>query len=269
MVIVNLYPFEETIAKPGVTDEEAIEKIDIGGPSMLRSAAKNHKSVTVVCDPADYNRVLEGLRNKNLLPDLRRELALKVGIDSSKIHIIFPGIQKPQIIINDSKTEAKKIFGMDNEVSGYVINSKEQAKKIIIKGGIIVYPTDTLYGFGVDATNENSINQLNKLKNRTGPISVIAPDKNVVSTWIDIPTNEKDKALENLTPHRTIIYPVRKKVVNSLILGPDNTLGIRIPAHPFCISLAKQCNVPITTTSVNRKGEFPKSNTNDLSLIHI
>ena len=140
----------------------------------------------------------------------------------------------------------------------------KQAKKIIFEGGIIVYPTDTLYGFGVDATNENSINQLNKLKNRTGPISVIAPDKNVVSTWIDIPTNEKDKALENLIPHRTIIYPVRKEVVNSLIIGPDNSLGIRIPAHPFCISLAKQCNVPITTTSVNRKGEFPKSNSNDI-----
>ena len=156
-----------------------------------------------------------------------------------------------------------------NEMKANLLNwddnrALKQAKKIIIEGRIIVCPTDTLYGFGVDATNENSINQLNKLKNRTGPISVIAPDKNVVSTWIDIPTNEKDKALENLTPHRTIIYPVRKEVVNSLIIGPDNTLGIRIPAHPFCISLAKQCNVPITTTSVNRKGEFPKSNTNDI-----
>ena len=156
-----------------------------------------------------------------------------------------------------------------NEMKANLLNSDDnralqQAKKIIIEGGIIVYPTDTLYGFGVDATNKNSINQLNKLKNRKGPISVIAPDKNVVSTWIDIPANEKDKALENLTPHRTIIYPVRKEVVNSLIIGPENTLGIRIPAHPFCISLAKQCNVPITTTSVNRKGEFPKSNTNDI-----
>lgn len=156
-----------------------------------------------------------------------------------------------------------------NEMKANLLNwddnrALQQAKKIIFEGGIIVYPTDTLYGFGVDATNENSINQLNKLKNRKGPISVIAPDKNVVSTWIDIPTNEKDKALENLTPHRTIIYPVRKEVVNSLIIGPENTLGIRIPAHPFCISLAKQCNVPITTTSVNRKGEFPKSNTNDI-----
>ena len=156
-----------------------------------------------------------------------------------------------------------------NEMKASILNwddnrALKQATKIIIEGGIIVYPTDTLYGFGVDATNENSINQLNKLKNRNGPISVIAPDKNVVSTWIDIPKNEKDRALKNLTPYRTIIYPVRKEVVNSLIIGPENTLGIRIPAHPFCISLAKQCNVPITTTSVNRKGEFPKSNTNDI-----
>ncbi len=156
-----------------------------------------------------------------------------------------------------------------NEMKASILNwndseALQQAKKIIFEGGIIAYPTDTLYGFGVDATNENSINQLNKLKNRKGPISVIAPDKNVVSTWIDIPTNEKDKALENLTSHRTIIYPVRKKVVNSLILGPNCTLGIRISSHPFCISLAKQCNVPITTTSVNRKGEFPKSNTNEI-----
>lgn len=156
-----------------------------------------------------------------------------------------------------------------NEMKASILNwddnrALKQAKKIIIEGGIIVYPTDTLYGFGVDATNENSINQLNKLKNRKGPISVIAPDKNVVSTWIDIPKNEKDRALKNLTPYRTIIYPVRKEVVNSLIIGPENTLGIRIPAHPFCISLAKQCNVPITTTSVNRKGEFPKSNTNEI-----
>ena len=83
-----------------------------------------------------------------------------------------------------------------NEMKASILNwddnrALKQAKKIIIEGGIIVYPTDTLYGFGVDATNENSINQLNKLKNRNGPISVIAPDKNVVSTWIDIPKNEK------------------------------------------------------------------------------
>jgi phosphoribosylaminoimidazolecarboxamide formyltransferase/IMP cyclohydrolase len=55
LVVVNLYPFEETVAKPHVEFADAIENIDIGGPSMLRSAAKNHESVTVVCDPADYD----------------------------------------------------------------------------------------------------------------------------------------------------------------------------------------------------------------------
>ncbi|MCB1227912.1 MAG: bifunctional phosphoribosylaminoimidazolecarboxamide formyltransferase/IMP cyclohydrolase, partial [Verrucomicrobiales bacterium] len=58
LVAINLYPFEQTVAKKDVTLEEAIENIDIGGPSMLRSAAKNHKSVTVLCDPEDYQGVL-------------------------------------------------------------------------------------------------------------------------------------------------------------------------------------------------------------------
>src|SRR5690606_15548215 len=62
LVVVNLYPFAETIAKPSVTPEEAIENIDIGGPSMLRSAAKNHAAVTVVCDPADYGAVIDELK---------------------------------------------------------------------------------------------------------------------------------------------------------------------------------------------------------------
>ena len=62
LVVVNLYPFEQTIAKPGCTFEEAIENIDIGGPTMLRSAAKNHADVAVVVSPADYGRVLEEIR---------------------------------------------------------------------------------------------------------------------------------------------------------------------------------------------------------------
>ncbi|MBE6296510.1 MAG: bifunctional phosphoribosylaminoimidazolecarboxamide formyltransferase/IMP cyclohydrolase [Bacteroidales bacterium] len=62
MVCVNLYPFRQTIAKPDVTMEDAIENIDIGGPSMLRSAAKNYKDVTVVCDPADYATIIEEIK---------------------------------------------------------------------------------------------------------------------------------------------------------------------------------------------------------------
>ena len=56
LVVVNLYPFAQTVAKPGVTIDEAIENIDIGGPAMVRAAAKNHAFVAVVTDPADYAR---------------------------------------------------------------------------------------------------------------------------------------------------------------------------------------------------------------------
>jgi phosphoribosylaminoimidazolecarboxamide formyltransferase/IMP cyclohydrolase len=62
MVVVNLYPFQATVAKEQCTLEDAIENIDIGGPTMLRSSAKNHKDVVVICDPADYGRVLEEMK---------------------------------------------------------------------------------------------------------------------------------------------------------------------------------------------------------------
>ena len=62
LVCVNLYPFRQTIAKEGVSMEDAIENIDIGGPSMVRSAAKNWRDVTIVCDPNDYDKVLDELR---------------------------------------------------------------------------------------------------------------------------------------------------------------------------------------------------------------
>jgi len=81
LVAVNLYPFRETVAKPGTKFEQAIEQIDIGGPSMLRSAAKNHADVLVVVDPADYPVVLEALQagpTPGASPGLRRSLATKV-----------------------------------------------------------------------------------------------------------------------------------------------------------------------------------------------
>src|SRR5947207_4497835 len=85
LVAVNLYPFRETVAKPGVTFEQAIEQIDIGGPSMLRSAAKNHQDVIVVVDPDDYPMVMAALKAGSLTPgaspgntELRKDLAAKV-----------------------------------------------------------------------------------------------------------------------------------------------------------------------------------------------
>ncbi len=80
MVVVNLYPFEATVAKPDCTLEQAIENIDIGGPSMLRSAAKNHRDVTVVVDPDDYSTVLDEMKSGGgeVRPETRARLARKV-----------------------------------------------------------------------------------------------------------------------------------------------------------------------------------------------
>ena len=78
-VVVNLYPFKETIAKPDVTFADAIENIDIGGPTMIRSAAKNHKFVSVIVDPVDYDVVLAELKeNGEVTEETKRKLAAKV-----------------------------------------------------------------------------------------------------------------------------------------------------------------------------------------------
>ncbi|MCH8938530.1 MAG: bifunctional phosphoribosylaminoimidazolecarboxamide formyltransferase/IMP cyclohydrolase, partial [Gemmatimonadetes bacterium] len=83
LVAVNLYPFRETIDDPNVLFEDAIEQIDIGGPSMLRSAAKNHSAVLPLVDPADYERILRALREDAVDDALRRELASKVFVHTS------------------------------------------------------------------------------------------------------------------------------------------------------------------------------------------
>lgn len=85
LVVVNLYPFEKTVAREGVTLEEAIEQIDIGGPSMLRSAAKNYQSVTVVSDPADYAEVLACMEENggSTTLKLRERLAIKAFMRTS------------------------------------------------------------------------------------------------------------------------------------------------------------------------------------------
>ncbi len=79
LVVVNLYPFEATVARPDCSLEEAIENIDIGGPAMVRATAKNHAHVTIIVDPADYGRVTQALQNDDgrIAPALRFELAVK------------------------------------------------------------------------------------------------------------------------------------------------------------------------------------------------
>lgn len=103
VVVVNLYPFEQTINKPGCSFEEAMENIDIGGPSMLRSAAKNHEDVIVVVDPGDYERVLEALQTGTVSLSLRRELAQKVFQHTARYDGLIAGYLESQATPSSSQ----------------------------------------------------------------------------------------------------------------------------------------------------------------------
>ena len=78
MVVVNLYPFQQTVANPDVTEDDAIENIDIGGPTMLRAAAKNFKHVTTIVHPSDYNEVIQRIKEHRLDESYRKSLMIKV-----------------------------------------------------------------------------------------------------------------------------------------------------------------------------------------------
>ena len=136
-----------------------------------------------------------------------------------------------------------------------------QAVKYIVdileEGGVIVYPTDTLYGFGADATNSTAIEKINKIKGRSGPMSVMAADKIMAINWMGITKRQIELIDPHLDGAQTIIVPVKPNIVSSKILGEDNTLGIRIPNNKFCNELSFQFGKPIVSTSVNRTDKQP------------
>lgn len=111
MVVVNLYPFEKTTQKPGVTIAEVIENIDIGGPSMLRSAAKNHQSVAVICNPNRYTQVLEELKGNgnSLSAKTLQELGIEVFQATSRYDsVIYTYLNEH--ILGSKKENAQKLF---------------------------------------------------------------------------------------------------------------------------------------------------------------
>ena len=157
---------------------------------------------------------------------------------------------------------------MKNRITNIVncnsLNAIVIAQKVILDGGIIVYPTDTLYGFGVDARNKVAITKLNSIKRRKSPMSVIMHDKNMVLSCIDIPKKYHYTINKYLKGKSTIILQVKSGVVHPDILGDKHSLGIRIPDHNFGPKLCKRLGFPITTTSVNRTGETPLNEPNKI-----
>jgi phosphoribosylaminoimidazolecarboxamide formyltransferase/IMP cyclohydrolase len=96
LVAVNLYPFQMTISRPGVAFADAVENIDVGGPSMLRSAGKNHEFVVAVVDPTDYPKVLEMLRSGEVPPETRRGRAAKVFAHTAEYDAAIAGFLTPK-----------------------------------------------------------------------------------------------------------------------------------------------------------------------------
>ena len=125
MVCVNLYPFRQTIAKPDVTMEDTIENIDIGGPSMLRSAAKNYKDVTVVCDPADYATIIEEIKEGgNTTVETRLQLSAKAYTHTAEYDSMIATYMRKAAGLNE------KLFLEFDLVQGlrYGENPHQQAK---------------------------------------------------------------------------------------------------------------------------------------------
>lgn len=115
LVVVNLYPFEQTVAKPGVTFEEAIENIDIGGPTMLRSAAKNHRDVAVVVSPRDYGRVLAEIKEHGeVSAKTKFELCRTVFLHTARYDSAISAWMEKQVP-NDEKTRFPNILTLQFE----------------------------------------------------------------------------------------------------------------------------------------------------------
>jgi L-threonylcarbamoyladenylate synthase len=147
-----------------------------------------------------------------------------------------------------------KIIHWENETA------VEMACSVLNNGGVIVYPTDTLYGFGCDAKNESAIEKINTIKGRKAPMSVLAPNIEIAAKWMNISKHDKNNVLGKLEGPTTIIVPVNVGITSPSITGDKQTLGVRIPDHKFCQKLSKAYPNPITTTSVNRTRQEPLTN---------
>lgn len=155
LVVVNLYPFQETIKKPNVTREEAIENIDIGGPSMIRAGAKNYKYVTVVVDPTQYDDIIARIEGNTLTEEFRLSLAQKAFLhtaiyDSAIANYLsketdgdlFPSIFSPSYIKKQDlrygeNPHQKAAFYVNSQMSGGMAGAKQLHGKELSYNNIV------------------------------------------------------------------------------------------------------------------------------------
>ena len=146
------------------------------------------------------------------------------------------------------------------------INDKDAINTTIaslLNGEVICYPTDTIYGIGTDAKNENGIEKINTIKRRSSPMTIIINSFNQISENILLDESLKEETDEILSKGNTCIIPYTTQFVSELITE-NKKIGFRIPKHAFLHSLLLQYQKPITSTSVNRTGQSPRNNPNSI-----
>ena len=141
------------------------------------------------------------------------------------------------------------------------------AVSLLKEGEIIVYPTDTLYGFGVDATNCEAIKAVNILKCRTQPQSIVLANISEIEKYAAVPPEimtEINKLLPG--PYTVLLDKLTGINISPLVTWNSDKIGIRIPDHPFPLSLVKESQLPITTTSINRHNKEPLNDVTQIEL---
>ena len=129
----------------------------------------------------------------------------------------------------------------------------------LLNGEVICYPTDTIYGIGTDAKNENGIEKINTIKRRSSPMTIIIHSFNQISENILLDDSLKEKTDEILSKGDTCIMSYTTQFVSELITE-NKKIGFRIPKYTFLHALLSEYQNPITSTSVNRTGQSPLNN---------
>ena len=142
----------------------------------------------------------------------------------------------------------------------------ELAKNTLESGEVIVYPTDTLYGFGVDATSTKAIQRLNRLKGRVQPLSIVLESVDHIHEFAEFKGDIKSEINKLFPGSYTVLLPSKKSDLSPLVQNGSPSIGIRIPDHFFPIKLVKLLGKPIITTSINRHGTDPL---NDITQVEI
>ena len=140
------------------------------------------------------------------------------------------------------------------------------AHNALENGDVIVYPTDTLYGFGVDATNTSAVQKLNRLKGRVQPLSIVLESIEHIQHYAELDHNISNEMGQLFPGQYTALLPAKQNELSPLVQSGSPKIGIRIPDHFFPIKLVQLLKKPIITTSINRHG---KEALNDVTQVEI